>query len=415
MAAALAAAPSPAQTRRSPPSASGLVVLLTAADGPAVDVGLVISGAGATGDPAGPAELQVTDAGLAPALLRLAPGARVRLVNRQDGVAHHLFSRSSAARFDHDLRDRGAHATVAFHRPGEVAIYCDDHPEEAAYAVVRNGRDARSDERGRAQLELSPGRYTVRVADAALTAAPIEVEVPAHGHATIEVALEARPRRHRNKRGRPYPKQPGAIAVEVVRKDGGKRVAADGAVVWLAGSPAPYRPGVRAAADDGAEMSAIKKRFTPRVLPVATGGSVGFPNLDRIYHNVFSLSAIKNFDLGLYKNGKSKSVAFDKPGVVKVYCNIHPKMVGYVVVVDGANYAAVDASGRVRLDGVPPGSWTLKVWDEKGGQSERAVTVASNATADVAFELDASGFRERPHRNKYGEEYPDPDDEDSRY
>ena len=145
------------------------------------------------------------------------------------------------------------------------------------------------------------------------------------------------------------------------------------------------------------------------------GTSVAFPNYDRIYHNVFSLSETKGFDLGLYKSGKSKSVEFDRSGVVKVYCNIHPKMAGYVVVTDGGVNGVTGADGRAKLTGVAPGSWKLEAWDEKGGTATREVTIEPGKTSRVEISIDASGFRETSHKNKFGEDYPPPDDEESRY
>ena len=93
------------------------------------------------------------------------------------------------------------------------------------------------------------------------------------------------------------------------------------------------------------EMRSDQKRFQPRVVAVPKSASVDFPNVDAIYHNVFSVSGSNRFDLGLYRSGASKHKEFDEPGLVRVYCNIHPQMVGFVFVVD-SDFAAVDGARR---------------------------------------------------------------------
>jgi len=171
-----------------------------------------------------------------------------------------------------------------------------------------------------------------------------------------------------------------------------------GIVVWVEGVPekARPRPGVFS-------MTSKKKAFEPHVVVVPVGSSVAFPNLDPIFHNVFSVSRTKRFDLGLYKSGASKDVQFDQPGLVRVYCNIHSSMIGYVMVVDGP-YATTDADGGFRIADLPPGSYTLHVWDERAGETTRSITVGKT-TAPLAIQLDASGYRAKPHLNKYGKRY----------
>jgi len=111
-----------------------------------------------------------------------------------------------------------------------------------------------------------------------------------------------------------------------------------------------------------AMMDQRDMKFLPRVLPVVVGTTVDFPNNDKTFHNVFSTSEAKKFDLGLYPSGKSRSVDFDKPGVVKILCNVHPDMEAFVVVKGHPYYATTDARGNYRLNGVPLGKYRLEVW-----------------------------------------------------
>src|SRR5256885_13468033 len=102
-------------------------------------------------------------------------------------------------------------------------------------------------------------------------------------------------------------------------------------------------------------MAPRENAFTPPVLPIMQGTTVEFPNDDPIFHNVFSLSKTKPFDLGLYKRGTNKSVTFDQPGLVKVYCNIHEKMIGYIAVLENPYFTLTDKEGKFKIADVPPG------------------------------------------------------------
>ena len=128
------------------------------------------------------------------------------------------------------------------------------------------------------------------------------------------------------------------------------------AVVSVEGAPIKA-PGAKKALMDQREL-----KFLPRVLPVQTGTTVDFPNHDKTFHNVFSTSEAKKFDLGLYPSGQSRSVTFDKAGVVKILCNVHPNMEGYVVVKDHPYFNATDARGNYTLKGLPLGKHRLEVW-----------------------------------------------------
>jgi plastocyanin len=116
--------------------------------------------------------------------------------------------------------------------------------------------------------------------------------------------------------------------------------------------------------DTPREMAQQHIAFTPHVLLVPVGAVVSFPNRDRVRHNVYSFSAAKRFELKLYGQEESRTVQFDKAGVVALGCNIHDKMSGYIVVVDTPFAAQSDAGGRVILKNVPDGPGVLTIWAE---------------------------------------------------
>jgi plastocyanin len=102
--------------------------------------------------------------------------------------------------------------------------------------------------------------------------------------------------------------------------------------------------------------------FSPKVLVVRAGTLVDFPNNDRVFHNVFSFRDGKRFDLGLYPVGARRRVAFDRPGLSRVFCNIHPNMAAYVVTVDSPYFARSDDAGAFTIAGVPVGTYTYHAW-----------------------------------------------------
>ena len=184
---------------------------------------------------------------------------------------------------------------------------------------------------------------------------------------------------------------------------GGKaRPDASNVVVWIEGAP---RSAASASGAKETRMTQSSKRFEPKVLAVAKDSTVDFPNVDPIYHNVFSVSDGNRFDLGLYRSGSSKSKKFDQTGLVRVYCNIHPQMVGFVMVVDSDFAAVTGRDGRFRFDHLPPGSYVVKFWNEEGGEGSQPVTVRADDNAPLSLSLDVSGFQPAPHKNKYGKDY----------
>jgi plastocyanin len=128
--------------------------------------------------------------------------------------------------------------------------------------------------------------------------------------------------------------------------------------------------------------------FSPHVLPVMVGTTVEWPNNDDIYHNVFSDSDAKKFDLGLYKkNPPDKRVTFDKAGRVDVFCSIHENMHCIVLVMPNPYFAVSDASGHYSITNVPPGTYKLKAWHERLPADEQEIIVPTNGVVQADFTL----------------------------
>lgn len=200
--------------------------------------------------------------------------------------------------------------------------------------------------------------------------------------------------------------------VRIQMPDGTSQYAQD-AVVWLSGaaaSPSEPRPsGAQAsqqATSDRPKMASDGKRFLPHVVAIQAGETVDFPNVDRIFHNAFSVSPGNQFDLGLYRKGASKAQTFSTPGVVRVYCNIHQDMAGYVLVLPSARAVVTGGDGGFRFTDVEPGRQTMKVWHPMAGEIDVAIDLQAGATRQWDVELDASRFRRTTHKNKHGKDYP---------
>ena len=155
-------------------------------------------------------------------------------------------------------------------------------------------------------------------------------------------------------------------------------------VVYL--DPAP-RAAFDVREEPRARMDQRGETFVPHVLAIVAGTTVDFPNNDATYHNVFSLSKAKTFDLGRYAAGRSKSVRFDTPGIVRVFCDIHSHMSAFILVFSHRYFAVTDDEGRYRLGDVPPGTYTVVAWNELSEPESRRVTVSEGAEAAAHFVL----------------------------
>src|SRR3954451_3598911 len=134
-------------------------------------------------------------------------------------------------------------------------------------------------------------------------------------------------------------------------------------------------------------MDQRNETFVPHVLAITTGTTVEFPNSDRIYHNVFSLSKTRTFDLGRYAAGRSQSVRFDRPGIVRVFCDIHSHMNAFILVFNHRFFSVTDADGRYRLDNVPPGTYNVIAWNEGLASEPRAASVPDGGSMELDFQL----------------------------
>lgn len=119
-----------------------------------------------------------------------------------------------------------------------------------------------------------------------------------------------------------------------------------------------------------------QRQFRPRVLPIQLGTEVIFPNEDRILHNVFSSSQPNPFDLGLYAESEGKAHRFDQPGLVRVFCNVHPAMFAHIVVVNGPHFMSPEPSGHFMLDNLPPGPGVLTLWHERSEPLRIELTIS---------------------------------------
>jgi plastocyanin len=184
----------------------------------------------------------------------------------------------------------------------------------------------------------------------------------------------------------PYPGRASSMHAAAV-----KRGALTDAVVSITGpAPGPWQGlanDASASALRGGRLAQKNQGFTPRVLPVTVGARVEFPNQDPIYHNVFSVSPPKRFDLGKFGQGKSKSLVFDKPGLVNVYCDIHSNMEAFIVVLPNAWFVQPDAEGKFTLPPLPAGTYTVRVWHPDLGDRTVSVTVGADETRDIELSL----------------------------
>jgi plastocyanin len=196
------------------------------------------------------------------------------------------------------------------------------------------------------------------------------------------------------------PARAGTIVGKVSMLEKGGRPAADLSEVVV------FVDGVKARVKPATEKIVMKgKAFLPHVAVVGVGSSVEFPNDDPLFHNAFSVSGENRFDLDLYKRPKSGTQLFQHPGVVKVYCNIHPQMSATIVVRDNPWFAKAGPDGAFRIEGVPAGKQTLKAWHERGGEVTLDVTVPVEGEVSATVALDASAFRREQHKNKFGKDY----------
>ena len=180
-----------------------------------------------------------------------------------------------------------------------------------------------------------------------------------------------------------------------------------GVVIWLErsdGEALPLQPKT-------AQMAQRKKTFVPHVLAVPLGSTVTFPNFDPIFHNVFSNFEGPVFDVGLYPPGNDQRVRFSRPGIVRVFCNIHPTMSAIVAILNTPYMAVSKPDGSFRIDEIKAGEYRLHVFQERATEEtlkrlERAVSIGNEPVSVEPLEISETGYIAVPHKNKFGSDYP---------
>ncbi len=165
----------------------------------------------------------------------------------------------------------------------------------------------------------------------------------------------------------------------------------------------PRQPVALPAMPEPALMLTRRKQFQPRLLPIMAGSTVRFPNEDPILHNVFSTSPDNAFDAGLYGTGPGVVHSFASPGLVKVYCNVHHSMFGFILVLDTPHFTRADPSGAFRLAALPPGEGDLVVFHDRAQPWRRRIDPA--AAGPLQIRVDLNKRRVPPHMNKFGRPY----------
>ncbi len=150
-----------------------------------------------------------------------------------------------------------------------------------------------------------------------------------------------------------------------------------------------------------------KQHFVPDLAAVTVGQSVSFPNRDPLLHNVFSPTEERTFDLGSFDKGETRTRGFPKPGVIEIYCNIHPEMSATLVVVPNRRFAIASATGQFEIGDVPVGTWQVFAYSRRAERpSKTTITVTANGVATATLALDEVK-RNFTHANKFGEKYRD--------
>ena len=152
------------------------------------------------------------------------------------------------------------------------------------------------------------------------------------------------------------------------------------AIVYLDGAPAHAAPPTK-------QVAQKDLAFVPSILAIQTGTRVEFPNLDDTYHNIFSYSPAKRFDLGRYRPDEKPvpSVVFDNPGLITLRCDIHEHMRGLILVVNTPFFATTEPDGHYRISGLPAGHYTLKAWVDSSTTREHPVDLAKGGTQHIDF------------------------------
>jgi hemoglobin len=143
------------------------------------------------------------------------------------------------------------------------------------------------------------------------------------------------------------------------------------------------------------------KTFWPHLLAIPPGSTVAFPNYDDFYHNVFSLSQTQPFDIGMYKSGQSRSMKFDKPGLVRLGCNVHASMAAFIFVIDAPAYVPVDGANEFRFRSLAPGKYKARVWSERSNEPTESEILIRDGVNTVSFDVKGDAPK-GPSPDKFG-------------
>ncbi len=181
----------------------------------------------------------------------------------------------------------------------------------------------------------------------------------------------------------------------------------------------PVNQTMPAAPEKHGVMLQKNKMFTPHILPVVAGTRIDFPNADPIFHNAFSSYSGQIFDIGLYPPGQTRSVRFERPGIIRVFCNIHPTMSAIILVLTTPYFVVTPHDGGFHFD-VPPGSYDLAVFHERATDQSlqslsRRILVTAEGIRIPPIAVSEAGYLVAPHKNKFGKDYDLPPDENAFY
>ena len=194
--------------------------------------------------------------------------------------------------------------------------------------------------------------------------------------------------------------------LSVVERQGADRIDLRTAVVYLEAPGRTVQSSGGGQTPREASIAMTGREFVPHVRVILAGGEVAFPNKDPFSHNVFSNAEAGPFDLGLYRRNASRSATFPRPGVYPIYCNIHSRMVSFVVAVPSPLVAVVAADGRFTFTDVPPGNYVLHAWHERAsGRMTRQIAVPATGLSGQRVVLDTRTYVPGPHLNKFGLPY----------
>jgi plastocyanin len=283
----------------------------------------------------------------------------------------------------------GAHLTARAESPQDAVIYLESLPAEASPARPAERRPGVND-KAAARDKPNAKQDGPRPAEAKTAIAKTGSKPDAHANVGAKTEKIANATRDANRRTASKPgangKETGAAKASANAKTAMTAKTAKTAAVPKRADLAAGRADVATIdATSRAVIGQVEHRFVPRVLPVALGTTVLFENRDRVWHNAFSISPAKRFDLGKYPPRQARAVTFDAPGVVQLYSDIDPSMAGFVFVSPTPIFTQPDPGGAFALPALPAGTYTLKVWHPTLGRLTRRVEVTGQADPTLSL------------------------------